>query len=170
MTNRSRLAAWQIVLAGNHAVRSIGIAAVEGSAADGMESGLPSDAPRVVQAHHVRHHDSGGVHLQGMDQVAVAAARNAHHGVHVVGFGGPDLVLDVAQVVGHVFAVEPDAIHPAQGGDLRHAGIGQIELDATGHFARPQLSQALGSAASASRFSFTCTCNRRRRECLLPVT
>ena len=53
-----------------------------------------------------------------MHQVAIAAAGHADHGVHVVDLDRPYLVLDVAQVVGHVLLIEPHAIHPAHRGNF----------------------------------------------------
>ena len=133
----------QILAAWHQSIPCVGIAAIECTPAKGMESRLPDHLLGLFGTHDVRHHDAGGVDLQGANHIAVTAAADADYRVHIVHLGRSDLLLDFPHRIGNMFHAEPDAIEPAQGGNLGGARVRHVQLDTTGYPAARSLASTL---------------------------
>ena len=59
------------------------------------EAAEACDLFRVGHAHHVRRHDPRCIHLQRIDEIAIAAPLHPYHRVAIVQFGGPNTVFDM---------------------------------------------------------------------------
>jgi hypothetical protein len=131
---------------------------------DGVAAHPVDDLAGLLGGGHVGHDDAGGVGLEGADVVAVAALGDAHERIHIVETGGADLVLQVAPVVGHVFAANPDAIAAAQAGDFDDARVVEVDLEGRGELALADQGQDPAGAEFHEESSAMISATGTRRE------
>ena len=142
------VAVTQVIGEGNEAVASIGVAAVDRSLADRVETCPLDDLAGFVGGGHVRDDNARRISLKGADVIAVAAFGDAHERVQVVDAGGADLVFQIRPIVGHVFLADPDGVTAAEPGDFDDARVVEINLKARGQLVPAKL----GKDAAGAKF------------------
>jgi hypothetical protein len=110
------------------AEEAVHVPGVEGLAAHRAAADHIDDIACLIGAGDVRHHDAGGIALERLHILAVAAFVHADDGVHVVKLRGADLVLQIEPVVRHMLIAKPHGTGSGQPGELDDAWIAEVEL------------------------------------------
>ena len=110
------------------AVEPVCVAAVHGTQPQRLKPRHTDDFLCLLQAHQMRHHDSGSIGFQRADIITVAPLCDSYNAISVMCFCCKNLRLHCMLIRRDMLLADPDGVKTGDRGDFHSTRTGQVEF------------------------------------------